>query len=128
MPIYEYKCDACGQRMEAFQKMAEEPLKVCEQCGKSALRKLVSAAAFKLTGTGWYETDFKNSGSEKSAKEHAAKNAAKGEAGKDGAAETSSSKQESGDKAASSDKKTPTKSPDKTSEASTSKTTAANKD
>ncbi len=62
MPIYEYQCDQCGHRLEALQKMADEPLRDCPACKQPALRKLVSAAAFKLTGSGWYETDFKNAG------------------------------------------------------------------
>jgi putative FmdB family regulatory protein len=64
MPIYEYRCDACGHEMEAMQKMSDDPLKDCPECGKPELRKLISAAGFRLKGGGWYETDFK-SGSKK---------------------------------------------------------------
>jgi len=46
--------------MEAIQKFSDDPLKKCPECKQETLRKLVSAAAFKLTGTGWYETDFKD--------------------------------------------------------------------
>lgn len=60
MPIYEYKCDLCGHTMEKLQKISDEPIKTCPECGGEGLRKLVSAAAFKLKGTGWYETDFKD--------------------------------------------------------------------
>ncbi|HET7650831.1 MAG TPA: zinc ribbon domain-containing protein, partial [Gammaproteobacteria bacterium] len=60
MPIYEYECDACGHRLEALQKVSEEPLRDCPDCGKPALQKLVSAAGFRLKGGGWYETDFKS--------------------------------------------------------------------
>lgn len=60
MPIYEYACAACGQRHEVLQKMSEEPLTTCPACGAPKLRKLVSKAGFRLKGTGWYETDFKN--------------------------------------------------------------------
>ncbi len=60
MPIYEYKCEQCGHQLEILQKISEEPAKTCPECGADSLRKLVSAAAFKLKGTGWYETDFKN--------------------------------------------------------------------
>ncbi len=59
MPIYEYQCDACGLRKDFIQKMSDDPLTECPACGKHALRKLVSAAAFRLKGGGWYETDFK---------------------------------------------------------------------
>ena len=61
MPIYEYACAACGKRHEVLQKMSEEPLSVCPDCGAAELRKLVSKAGFRLKGTGWYETDFKDS-------------------------------------------------------------------
>ncbi len=60
MPIYEYECQECGHRHEALQKISEEPLTVCPACNKSALKKLVSAAGFRLSGSGWYETDFKS--------------------------------------------------------------------
>lgn len=59
MPIYEYQCQECGNELEALQKISDEPLKDCPACGKSTLRKKVSAAAFRLKGGGWYETDFK---------------------------------------------------------------------
>ena len=59
MPIYEYQCQACGHELEALQKIADEPLVDCPECGKAALKKKISAAAFRLKGGGWYETDFK---------------------------------------------------------------------
>jgi putative FmdB family regulatory protein len=59
MPIYEYQCQACHKHIEALQKMNAAPLLDCPQCGKPALKKQVSAAAFRLKGGGWYETDFK---------------------------------------------------------------------
>jgi len=60
VPIYEYQCDHCEHKMEAIQKMSDKPLKDCPECKQETLRKLVSAAAFKLKGDGWYETDFKD--------------------------------------------------------------------
>ena len=60
MPIYEYKCDACGHVLDALQKIDEEPLKFCPSCSKASLRKLISAPSFRLKGGGWYETDFKS--------------------------------------------------------------------
>ena len=63
MPIYEYQCESCQHQLEALQKMADAPLSDCPRCDQPSLKKLISAAAFKLTGSGWYETDFKNSGS-----------------------------------------------------------------
>ncbi len=60
MPIYEYHCPSCGHQMEELQNMSEPPLTHCPECGKETLEKQVSAAGFKLKGTGWYETDFKD--------------------------------------------------------------------
>ena len=59
MPIYEYRCSNCGHHLEALQKMTESPLRKCPECGKSQLKRLVSASQFRLKGSGWYETDFK---------------------------------------------------------------------
>ncbi len=61
MPIYEYRCDECGHELEKIQKISDAPLSECPACGKSALKKLISAAGFRLKGSGWYETDFKKS-------------------------------------------------------------------
>ena len=59
MPIYEYSCQECGYSLEAIQKLADAPLTDCPECGKAALKKQISAPAFRLSGGGWYETDFK---------------------------------------------------------------------
>ena len=56
MPIYEYRCGACGHELEVLQKLSDEPLSVCPACEASALTKLVSAAGFQLKGSGWYVT------------------------------------------------------------------------
>jgi putative FmdB family regulatory protein len=72
MPIYEYRCTACQHKLEALQKFSDAQLVVCPQCGRDALTKLVSAAGFHLKGSGWYQTDFKNSGSKPPAKPEAA--------------------------------------------------------
>ena len=61
MPIYEYRCDDCGHEMELMQRMSDDPMKDCPVCQESKLKKLISAAGFRLKGSGWYETDFKNS-------------------------------------------------------------------
>ena len=60
MPIYAYQCGSCGHELEALQKMADAPLTECPACSQPALSKQVTAAAFRLSGAGWYETDFKN--------------------------------------------------------------------
>ena len=66
MPIYEYRCAACGHQDEHLQKVAEAPLTKCPACGKAKYQKQLSAAGFHLKGTGWYATDFKG-GAKKSA-------------------------------------------------------------
>lgn len=60
MPIYEYRCTACEHEFEAIQKFSDEPLIECPSCSKDALKKKISAVAFRLKGGGWYETDFKS--------------------------------------------------------------------
>jgi putative FmdB family regulatory protein len=62
MPIYEYRCGACGHELEVLQKLSEPPLSECPQCAKPALSKLISAVGFQLKGSGWYATDFKGNG------------------------------------------------------------------
>ena len=59
MPIYEYRCAACGFQKEYLQKMSDAPLTDCPECGKASLGKMVTAAGFHLKGSGWYVTDFK---------------------------------------------------------------------
>ena len=59
MPIYEYKCKSCGHELEKLQRMNDPALIECPACNKSELKRLVSAARFRLKGSGWYETDFK---------------------------------------------------------------------
>ena len=59
MPIYEYQCTECGLELEKLRKISDDPLTDCPECGKSTLQKKVSAAGFRLKGSGWYETDFK---------------------------------------------------------------------
>lgn len=79
MPIYEYQCTECGHELESLQKMSDDPLTDCPECGKSSLQKLISAAGFRLKGGGWYETDFKKTGQKNVAK---ADSARKGDAKK----------------------------------------------
>jgi len=61
MPIYEYRCAACGHQDEHLQKVSDAPLTKCPACGKAKYQKQLSAAGFQLKGTGWYATDFKGS-------------------------------------------------------------------
>jgi putative FmdB family regulatory protein len=66
MPIYEYRCAACGFQKEYLQKMSAAPLTECPECGKPSFRKMVTAAGFHLKGSGWYATDFKHGAKPKS--------------------------------------------------------------
>jgi len=65
MPIYEYQCNDCGHQFEAMRKISAGPPDACPACGENALQKLVSKVAFRLKGTGWYETDFKTKPADK---------------------------------------------------------------
>jgi len=83
MPIYEYRCSSCGFQKEYLQKIADPVLSVCPECGKSTFSKMLSAAGFQLKGSGWYATDFKNTGSKPKAADKAsgtASEAPKGDA------------------------------------------------
>ncbi|MAK33852.1 MAG: FmdB family transcriptional regulator [Acidiferrobacter sp.] len=106
MPIYEYVCDNCGHYLEALQKLSDEPLVFCPECGDAALRKQVSAAAFRLKGTGWYETDFKNSDkkkpAEKAKKESKSSSGSSSDSGSSSESSGSSGKQDKSSSASSS--------------------------
>jgi len=92
MPIYEYECSNCRYYLEVIQKLSDARLKKCPSCGKSALKKLISAPVFRLKGSGWYETDFKGdsekkrnlAGGEKDESSVNAKDAKDAKDGKDG--------------------------------------------
>ena len=58
MPLYEYRCEACGSTFEKIQKFSDAPLEVCEVCGKGPVRKLISSPAIQFKGSGWYITDY----------------------------------------------------------------------
>jgi putative FmdB family regulatory protein len=58
MPLYEYQCEACGERFEKIRKFSDPPLEVCEKCGKGPITKLLSSPAIQFKGTGWYITDY----------------------------------------------------------------------
>lgn len=60
MPIYEYECESCAHTLDALQKMSDDALTECPDCGQAALKKKISAPGFRLSGSGWYETDFKS--------------------------------------------------------------------
>ncbi|HLG58380.1 MAG TPA: FmdB family zinc ribbon protein [Vicinamibacterales bacterium] len=62
MPLYEYECDACGNRFEVIRKFSDPPLEACTKCGKSPVRRLQSSPAIQFKGTGWYITDYSQKG------------------------------------------------------------------
>jgi putative FmdB family regulatory protein len=59
MPIYGYVCRNCEHTLDVLQKISDDPLVDCPECGKPQLRRQLSAPRFRLKGSGWYETDFK---------------------------------------------------------------------
>jgi putative FmdB family regulatory protein len=82
MPIYEYRCAACGFQNEYLQKVSDPLLTICPECGKESFKKLLTAAGFQLKGSGWYATDFKGGGAKpaETKKDGDAKPADKGDA------------------------------------------------
>ncbi len=82
MPIYAYRCAACGHSRDVLQKLSDAPLTVCPACGAEQFAKQLTAAGFQLKGSGWYATDFRNNGSSSPAAP-----AAKPEAGSTGASD-----------------------------------------
>lgn len=62
MPIYAYRCGACGHAKDVLQKLSDAPLSTCPACGAESFSKQLTAAGFQLKGSGWYATDFRNGG------------------------------------------------------------------
>jgi len=58
MPLYEYRCEACGSTFEKIRKFSDPPLEVCEKCGQGPVSKLISSPAIQFKGSGWYITDY----------------------------------------------------------------------
>jgi putative FmdB family regulatory protein len=77
MPIYAYKCESCGHTKDVLQKISDDPLTVCPQCGAAHFQKQVTAAGFQLKGSGWYVTDFRGGSSAAPAADDGAKAPAK---------------------------------------------------
>jgi len=86
MPIYEYRCSSCGFQKEYLRKVSDPALSVCPECNKNTFSKMLSAPGFQLKGSGWYATDFKNSGSSAAAKPAAKTDTAAKSEGKDSTA------------------------------------------
>jgi putative FmdB family regulatory protein len=78
MPIYAYRCEHCGHAQDVLQKVSDPLLTVCPACGQAAYRKQVTAAGFQLKGSGWYVTDFRDSGKKPAGKTGADKAADSG--------------------------------------------------
>ncbi len=119
MPFYEYQCRACGYEFEALQKMGDEPLTECPACHKAELRKKVSAAAFRLKGGGWYETDFKSGDKKNVAGDENKSNDTSGNGSGDGSSgerskdkKSDSKENKAGESKKTSDNTTSTKKPD----------------
>ena len=100
MPIYEYRCESCGHLLDALQKISDVPLSDCPSCSASALKRLISAPAFRLKGSGWYETDFKSDKEKKRnlAESPGADSADKAKDGKSSGAGDEKTKKKSDDK------------------------------
>jgi putative FmdB family regulatory protein len=85
MPIYEYRCQSCGHELEKLQRLSDPVLTDCPDCGKAKLKRLISAAGFRLKGAGWYETDFKQ-GNQRNLADSASEKSDGGKAKETGAA------------------------------------------
>lgn len=119
MPIYAYRCAACGHAKDVLQKLSDAPLSVCPACGAAAFSKQVTAAGFQLKGSGWYVTDFRDGAKTRADNKPATDSAASDKAAP-GADKPAG---QSGDKPA--DKSATTKSADKPAEKSPSKPAAS---
>ena len=91
MPIYAYRCEACGHAKDVLQKVSDPLLTVCPSCGAEAFKKQVTAAGFQLKGSGWYVTDFRGD-----AKGAADKAGAKGDSGQADSAKADATKGDTG--------------------------------
>ena len=96
MPIYDYQCSRCGFKKEVMRKISEPSVTECPECHEQSFTKQLSAPSFQLTGSGWYATDFKNSGSKPAPT--ASKERAAGDATPDKAAEAKPSAESSDSK------------------------------
>jgi putative FmdB family regulatory protein len=65
MPIYEFECPACSERFDRLQKLSDPDPNACPNCGATGVRRRLTAPSFRLSGSGWYETDFKKDGDRK---------------------------------------------------------------
>jgi putative FmdB family regulatory protein len=115
MPLYEYECDACGQRFELIQKFSDPAPDACKHCGKGPMQRLQSSPAIQFKGTGWYITDYARKGSPSGGD-----GPSKGAKSSDSA--TSADASDKSDKSGKSEKGSDTKSTDSTPSTSTAPT------
>ncbi len=101
MPIYAYQCKSCEHEFDALQKISDDPLKTCPECSEESLKKMLTAPAFQLKGTGWYETDFKDKNAQ-GKKDSSTNSTSSKKDDKTSSDSSSSSKSESSSKTASS--------------------------
>lgn len=100
MPIYEYVCSDCGHEFEKLQKMSDEPLLYCPACEQQSLKKKISAPGFRLSGSGWYETDFKSDKQKNLLKADSGDKGSTGKPGDKGTSKAGDGKSASGKEAA----------------------------
>jgi putative FmdB family regulatory protein len=112
LPIYEYKCEGCGETFEVIQKFADEPVAVHEKCG-APVHRLMSAPAFQFKGTGWYVTDYAKGGNVPAKGESGKGEPAKGESGKSDSGKSDSGGSDSSSKSTDTATKTESKSESK---------------
>jgi putative FmdB family regulatory protein len=96
MPIYAYRCEACGFAKDVLQKISDAPLTDCPECGKASFKKQLTAAGFQLKGTGWYVTDFRGGSGGTSAPAASGKSDGGSDGGSSAASSTSSSSTDAG--------------------------------
>ena len=104
MPIYEYQCEKCEGIFEAIQKFSDAPLTDCRLCADGTVKKLLSAPAFRLKGSGWYETDFKKDKQKNVVKSDGDSSASKSTGASESKSEAKSSKDSSSTAGSSSSK------------------------
>jgi putative FmdB family regulatory protein len=120
MPLYEYQCEACGERFETIRKFSDPPLEVCEKCGNGPIQRLVSSPAFQFKGSGWYITDYAKKGSGSST-DSGTKDGSAAEKADSAAGDKASSDTASSDKPSSGTESSKTETPAKPAASTTSK-------
>ena len=92
MPLYEYQCEACGQRFEVIQKFSDAPAETCRKCGQGPVQRLLSSPAIQFKGSGWYITDYSQKGKSSESKSDSTpkSDAAAGASGSDTKSESKS--------------------------------------